>query len=91
MSASDAQLGGASETFRLVLVTAGTDLLDWSTLDALNEAGCDGATIGHDTLEFTRSASSRDQALCSALRDVESVAGVSVVRIEFGEGLTERA
>lgn len=91
MGASDVQLGEASETFRLVLVTAGADLLDWSTLDALYEAGCSDATIGHDTREFTRLAASRDQALCSALRDVESVAGVSVVRIEFGEGLTERA
>ncbi|MDE0134898.1 MAG: hypothetical protein OXM54_08685 [Acidimicrobiaceae bacterium] len=91
MSASDVQLDEPGETFRFVLVTAGADLLNWSTLDALYEAGCGDATIGHDTLEFTRAAASRDQALCSALRDVESVAGVSVVRIEFGEGLAERA
>lgn len=91
MGASGVQLGEANETFRFVLVIAGADLLDWPTLDALSEAGCSDATIGHDTLEFTRSAASRDQALCSALRDVESVAGVSVVRIESGEGLAERA
>ncbi len=91
MGASDVQLGEADKAFHFVLVTAGPDLLDWATLDALYEAGCGDATIGHDTLEFTRSAVSRDQALCSALRDVESVAGVSVVRIEFGEGLAERA
>ena len=91
MSASDVQLDEPGETFRFVLVTAGADLLNWSTLDALYEAGCCDATIGHDTLEFTRSASSRDQALCSTLRDVESVSGVSVVRIEFGEDLAERA
>lgn len=91
MGASDVQLGEVGETYRFVLVTAGADLLDWVTLDALHQAGCDDATIGHDTLEFTRAAASRDQALCSALRDVESVAGVSVVRIEFGEDSTERA
>ncbi|WP_419946024.1 hypothetical protein [Candidatus Poriferisodalis sp.] len=84
-------MDGAGETFCFVLVTAGADLLDWSILDALSEAGRGDATIGHDTLEFTRSAASRDQALCSALRDVESVAGVPVVRIELGEGWAERA
>ena len=91
MSPSNVQLDEPGETFRIVLVTAGADLLEWPTLDSLYEAGCDDATIGHDTLEFTRSAASRDQALCSALRDVESVTGVSVVRIEFSEGLAERA
>lgn len=91
MSASDAQLGGASETFRLVLVTAGTDLLDWSTLDALNEAGCCDATVGHDAFKFTQPASTRDEALRSAMRGIESIPGVSVLRAEFGEGLAERA
>lgn len=86
MSASNAQLDEPGDTFRFVLVAAGAALLEWPALGALYGAGCDDATIGHDTLEFTRSAVSRDQALCSVLRDVESVAGVSVVRIEFGEG-----
>lgn len=70
-------------THHFVLVTDGTDLLEWETLDALYEAGCGDATVGHNTLEFDRAASTRDEALCSALRDVESVTGVRVLRIEF--------
>ena len=66
-----------------VLVTEGVDLLEWGTLDALYEAECGDATVGHHTLEFDRAALTRDQALCSALRDVESVPGVRVLRIEF--------
>ena len=70
-------------THHFVLVTEGIDLLEWATLDALYEAGCGDATVGHHTLEFDRAAPTRDQALCSALRDVESVPGVRVLRIEF--------
>lgn len=70
-------------THHFVLVTEGADLLEWETLDALFEAGCDDATVGHDTLEFDRAAPTRDEALCSALRDAESVPGVRVLRIEF--------
>ena len=70
-------------THHFVLVTEGVDLLEWATLDALYEAGCGDATVGHHTLEFDRAAPTRDQALCSALRDVESVPGVRVLRIEF--------
>lgn len=66
-----------------VLVTEGADLLEWETLDALFEAGCGDATVGHHTLEFDRSALTRDEALCTALRDVESVSGVRVLRVEF--------
>lgn len=70
-------------THRFVLVTEGADLLEWETLDALFEAGCGDATVGHDTLEFDRAASTRDEALCSALREAESVPGLRVLRIEF--------
>ena len=66
-----------------VLVTEGVDLLEWPTLDALFEAGCGDATVGHHTLEFDREAPTRDEALCSALRDAESVPGLRVVRIEL--------
>ena len=70
-------------THHFVLVTEGVDLLEWGILDALYEAGCGDATVGHHTLEFDRAAPTRDEALCSALRDVESVPGVRVLRIEF--------
>lgn len=66
-----------------VLVTGGVDLLEWETLDALFEAGCGDATVGHHTIEFDRAASTRDEALCTALRDVESVPGVRVLSVEF--------
>ena len=90
MDASDVQLSEHSEAYRFVLVTAGANLLDWATLDALYEAGCGDATIGHNTVEFARSAATRDEALCSAMRDVESVPGVSVLRIEFDDGVAGR-
>ncbi len=70
-------------THHFVLVTEGADLLEWETLDALFEAGCGDATVGHDTLEFDRAAPTRGEALCSALRDAESVPGVRVLRIEL--------
>ncbi len=66
-----------------VLVTEGADLLEWKVLDALFEAGCGDATVGHNTLEFDRAASTRDEALCTALRDVESVPDVRVLSVEF--------
>lgn len=69
-----------------VLVTDGVDLLEWETMDALFEAGCGDAAVGHHTLEFDRAASTRDEALCSALRDAESVPGVRVLRVEFQAG-----
>jgi len=66
-----------------VVVTEGLDLMEWATLDALYEAGCGDATVGCDTLEFDRRAPTRDEALCSALRDVESVPGLRVRCVEF--------
>lgn len=78
-------------THHFVLVTEGVDLLDWQTLDALFEAGCGDATVGHSTLEFDRKAPTRDEALCSALRDVESVPGLRVLRIELEASGEERS
>ena len=70
-------------THHFVLVTEGADLLEWETLDALFGAGCGDATVGRDILEFDRAAPTRGEALCSALRDAESVPGVRVLRIEL--------
>lgn len=89
MPANDVSLSNPSKAFRFVLVTQGPDLLDWDTLDALYEAGCGDATIGRNTLEFARAAQTRDEALCSAMRDVESVPGVSVLRVEFGDSASD--
>lgn len=73
----------AMPTHHFSVVTEGMDLMEWATLDALYEAGCGDATVGCDTLEFDRAAPNRDEALCSALRDVESVPGLRVRRVEF--------
>ena len=83
MTAPATSLDEPMATHHFVLVTEGADLLEWETLDTLYEAGCGDATVGHHTLEFDRAAPTRDEAWCSALRDVESVPGVRVLRIEF--------
>ena len=83
MTAPSASSKEAMSTHHFVLVTEGVDLLEWQTLDALYEAGCGDATVGHHTLEFDRMAPTRDEALCSALRDAESVPGLRVLRIEL--------
>ena len=67
--------------YHLVLVTEGRDLLDDDVLDALYEAGCADASIGHRTVEFDREAPTRWDAIQSAIRDVTTVAGVKVVDV----------
>lgn len=91
MTAPATSLNKPSSTHHFVLVVEGVDLLDWKTLDALHEAGCADATVGHDTLEFDREAPTRDEALCSALRDAEAVPGVRVIRIEFETASEEQS
>ena len=65
----------------LVLVTEGRDLLEDDVLEALYEAGCRDASIGHRIVEFDREAATRWDAIQSAIRDVTSVAGVRVVDV----------
>ncbi len=50
-------------------------------LDALYEAGCTDASIGHRTVEFDREAPTRWDAIQSAIQDVTTVAGVRVVDV----------
>ena len=88
MTAPAASLEEPMATHHFVLATEGVDLLERETIDALHEAGCGDATVGHHTLEFDRAAPTRDEALCSAWRDVESVPGVQVLRIEFDTAST---
>ncbi len=56
------------------------------TIDALFEAGCDDATFGTvdhvGYADFTREARSFGEAVRSAIRQVESVSGLRVTRIE---------
>lgn len=83
MTAAATSIEEPMATHHFVLVTEGADLLEWETLDALYVAGCGDAAVGHNTLEFDRAAPTREDALCSALRDAESVPDVRVLRIEF--------
>lgn len=71
----------SSPAHHLVLVTEGRDLLDDEVLDALYEAGCTDASIGHRTVEFDREAPTRWDAIQSAIQDVTTVAGVRVVDV----------
>ena len=83
MTAAATSIQEPMATHHFVLVTEGADLLEWEALDALYEAGGGDATVGHQTLEFDRAAPTRDEALCSALRDAESVPGLRGLHIEF--------
>ena len=66
------------------LETDGTlDLLEDPLLDALYEAGCDDALVGHRRLDFARRADSWEEALKSARADAESVPGVRVVAVRI--------
>ncbi len=66
------------------LETDGTlDLLEDSLLDALYEAGCDDALVGHRRLDFARRADSWEEALKSARADAESVPGVQIVAVKI--------
>ena len=77
----DATTNSSDPVHHLVLVTEGRDLLTDEVLEALYEAGCTDASIGHRTVEFDRRASTRWDAIQSAIRDVTAVAGVKVVDV----------
>ena len=64
-----------------VLVTDGRDLLGDDSLEALYEAGCTDASIGHRTVEFDREAPTRWDAIQQAIRDVGAVSGLQVVDV----------
>lgn len=80
----------SAHTFTLVLdgPTAITPALE----DAVHEAGCDDAALGRrgETvyLEFDREGPSFRQALLSAIRDVQAISDVRVVRVEPDEIVT---
>ena len=66
------------------LVVEGRDLSDQEVFDALWEAGCGDALIGISNgvqyLDFDRDAPTLEEAVALAVRDVEQVAGLHVVR-----------
>ena len=74
----------AHRTHFFELETGGTlDLLEDSVIDALYEAGCDDALVGHRRLDFARRADTWQAALRSARADAESVPGVHIVAVKI--------
>ena len=72
-------------TFHFTLIVDGPDLQDRHVIDRLFEAGCDDATVGVSDgvqfVDFDREAEALDDALLSAVHDLEKLEGVEVVRI----------
>ena len=67
------------------LILDGSDAQSETTVDALFEAGCDDALVGRaegiQYVEFDREAARLDDAVLSAIADVERVPGLTVARI----------
>ena len=67
------------------LIVNGGDLHDAAIADALYEAGCDDALIGTadgiQYLDFDREADALEDAVLSAVADIEAVDGLEVVRL----------
>ena len=72
-------------TFHFTLIVDGPDLQDQRLIDQLFEAGCDDATVGSSDgvqyVDFDREAGALEDAILSAVDDLEEVEGVQVVRI----------
>lgn len=67
------------------LIVDSADLQDESVVNSLFESGCDDALIGVvdgvQFIDFDRDAASLDEAVLSAVADIERVDGVRVVRV----------
>lgn len=72
-------------TYQFTLIVDGPDLQDQPFIDLLFEAGCDDATVGVSDgvqyVDFDREAGALDDAILSAVDDLETLEGVEVVRI----------
>jgi len=72
-------------TFQFTLIVDGPDLQDQPSINRLFEAGCDDATVGSSDgvqyVDFDREADALDDAILSAVDDLETLQGVEVVRI----------
>ena len=72
-------------TYQFTLIVDGPDLQDQPFMDLLFEAGCDDATVGVSDgvqyVDFDREAGALDDAILSAVDDLETLEGVEVVRI----------
>ena len=67
------------------LIVDGPDVQNEALVDALFESGCDDGLVGRaegvQYIEFDRDAAHLDEAILSAVADVETVPGVMVARI----------
>ena len=76
------------------LIVDGADLQHESVIDRLFESGCDdalvGSTDGVQFIDFDRDAATLDEAVLSAVANVEQVDGVRVLRVA-GAGLVSIA
>ena len=65
---------------QFTLIVAGVDLQHESVIDRLFESGCDDALVGSrdgvQFIDFDRDAATLDEAVLSAVADVEKAAGV---------------
>ena len=81
-------------THQFVLIVEGPDLQSAEMFDAVVEAGCDDALVGCSNgvqfVDFEREAPSAGEAVRSAVANLESLPGVSVVRVA-GAGLVSMA
>ncbi len=72
-------------TYRFVLIVEGADLQSDEMFDAVFEAGCDDALVGCSNgvqfVDFDREAPTAGEAVRSAVAALESLPGVTVVRI----------
>ena len=72
-------------TYQFTLIVEGPDLQADDLIDALYEAGCDDALVGRvddsQYLDFERAAPSLEEAILSAVTDVEHLDGVEVIRL----------
>ncbi len=70
-------------TFTLIAI--GPDLQSDELIDALLEAGCDDALVGRadgvQFIDFDRDADTLEEAVLSAVADLESIDGIEVIRI----------
>ena len=71
--------------FQFSLIVDGPELQDAPLIDLLFEAGCDDATVGSSDsvqyVDFDREAATLNDAILSAVDDLEKLQGVHVIRI----------
>ncbi len=80
------------QRFTFTVTVEGRDLQAGAVVDALFDAGCDDALVGSSKwvqyLDFDREADSLEEAVQSAVADVESVEDLSVTGIAGANSLT---